>query len=506
MSAQTPPPDRAATHRRCRTVAGVRARPRAGRFAVVVATLALTLVACGAEHAAEHPNVLIITLDTLRADRLETYLQDGRDTTPRLDAFAQECIVFENASSNSSFTPPSHASILTGLYPEEHGLTHWSRTLAEVPTAGEMFNEAGYRTFAITPLRTLFTIGLDKGFAETVELPHEEGDGLLLLADAKQINAAALPWLTNFDDQPSFAWLHYYDAHRVYGRQGPEWAGRYGSHPDTAVGSTEAWYQLDPADRQRLGMDAAKAHYMKDRYDGGVAFLDEQLGALLQRLRDTGVLEQTIVVITADHGEVLDEHFEDWFSHDPHLVEENLHVPLLVRLPDARHAGLRIEAMVQGVDLLPTVLELAGISTAERRFSGLSLAALLADPTDDGSATDDKAVQRRPFIFASRRGREPDGPDANPAVIALSRDRRRMVRSQGHKLVHYVDRDSFSLFALPDETENVMDLKPTIFNEMRDGYMRMISNMELADADGGPGLDPVTLQMLCELGYLADCP
>lgn len=464
-----------------------------------LAALAL-LAACGDPGPSARPSVLVITLDTLRADRLETYLEDGRDVMPRLDAFARECVVFERATANSSFTPPSHASILTGLFPEEHGLTHWSRRLADVPTAASLYGAAGYRTLAVSPLRTLFTIGLDAGFDDAVELPHREGDGLLWLADAAEVNAAALPWIGNLSDRPFFAWLHYYDAHRVYGRQGPEWARRYNDHPDLDVGGTEAWYQLDARDRQRLGIDDDKTRFIKDRYDGGVAFLDEHIGKLLQGLRDSGRLDDMIVVVTADHGEVLDEHGEEWFSHDPHLVQENLHVPLLVRLPGGAHAGRRVDALVQGVDLLPTLLELTGVDAGGASFSGLSLVGLLGDEPDG-----DRVLQGRPFVYASRRGRDATDPGASPDLMALTRDRRRMLRSHGHKLVHYVDRESFALFALPDESRDVLSLKPDVTGQLKDAYLQLMAGMTLPPGDGGATLDPQTREMLCALGYIDDC-
>ena len=463
-------------------------------LAALAAVLALLPTACGpGAPAARRPNVLLITLDTTRADRFAAYGQTGREITPHLDAFAREGVVFEQSFSNSSFTPPSHASILTGRYPSEHGLMHWSDALGPVATAAELFSAAGYRTLAASPLKTLFVVGLSRGFDSAEEFEHTQGDGLMYLADAPTINARVLPALTADDERPFFAWLHYYDAHRVFGRQGEEWAQRYGSHPDPSVGGTEAWYQLDPADRARLGITPAQADFIDDRYDGGLAYLDEQIGVLLDELRAAGVLDDTLVVITADHGEVLHEHDEEWYSHDPYLVEENIRVPLLVRLPGGEHAGTRVPDLVQGVDVLPTLLALTGVDAGGARFSGLDLS-----PTLEGRAL------RRDFVYAERRSRDREGQEGlGIEEVRAERDRRRMLRTATHKLIQAPDRGTTELFAVDDEHRDVSGSSPDVFHGLMGLYTRQLEALQPVDDTGeAGGLDPETEAMLRELGYL----
>ena len=470
-------------------------RPRLALLAAACA-VAAWLPACGPDApSSARPNVLVITLDTTRADRFAAYGQTGREITPHLDAFAAQGVVFEQSFSNSSFTPPSHASILTGRYPSEHGLMHWSDVLGPVDTAAELFAAAGYRTLAATPLKTLYVLGLSRGFDSAEEFEHTQGDGLMYLADAPTINARVLPELTTDDGRPFFAWLHYYDAHRVFGRQGDEWAGRFGSHPDPSVGATEAWYQLDPQDRERLGITPDQARYMADRYDGGLAYLDQQIGALLDALDRAGVLDDTVVVITADHGEVLDEHFEEWYSHDPYLVEENLRVPLLLRLPGGAHAGTRVPDLVQGVDVLPTLLALSGVDAGEARFSGLDLS-----PTLEGRAL------RRDFVYAERRSRDREGePGIDVEAARAERDRRRMVRTATHKLIQASDRGTTEVFAVDDEHRDLSEAAPDVFHGLMGLYTRQLEALRpVGDTGGGSGLDPETEAMLRELGYLKD--
>ncbi|MBM3985397.1 MAG: sulfatase, partial [Planctomycetes bacterium] len=381
-------------------------------------------------------SVLVITLDTVRADRVGAYGY-GRLTTPRLDAFAQGAVLFEQAFATSSFTPPTHASILTGLYPAEHGLLHWNKGLADVPTAADAFAAAGYRTLAVTPLETLLKVGLGRGFQVAQSPAWGQGpEGQLIIAGADEVNAAALAWLKRQRDTPFFAWVHYYDAHRPYGRQGPEWSGRFVEHDRPEVGATEAWYQATPEKRERLGIDAPTARLIEDHYDGGLAFLDDRVGQLLTELEQAGLLEDTVVAILADHGEVFTEHEPEWFAHDPYLYEPNVRIPFLLRLPGGRHAGLHVPDLVSQVDVLPTLLELTGVAPlAGQQFSGESLAPLLQG-----------RPLRRGFVFADRQGNDLSlpRPDAEPPTdeqVRASRARLQMLRSTSRKLLVELDAD-----------------------------------------------------------------
>lgn len=494
---------------------GGRRTPAPGRVptpALLALTLLALLTACGPDGTtppagpATPPHVLVITLDTLRPDRLGCYGYE-RDTSPHLDAFAEQSVLFEQAFSNSSFTPPSHASILTGRFPGEHGLMHWSQTLADVPTAADLFAAAGYRTLAISPLKTLFKIGLSRGFETLLEPPHREGDGLYYLADAETINRDVLPHLTGAatpgDERPVFAWLHYYDAHRVFGRQGREWAQRYNDSHDVAVGDTEQWYQLRAESHKgklpQGALSPADVAFMEDRYDGGLAYLDAQLGRLFERLEATGVLERSIVVITADHGEVFAEHDEEWFSHDPHLVDENVHVPLLIRLPDGAHAGERRDTLVQGVDLLPTLLELAGVDPGSWSGSGLSLV-----PALEGRPL------RRDALFADRMGADwtvspppRNLPEPTPEQIVEERDRKRMVRTASHKLIINMDRGTASLFAVDDEQTNLYGADDDLTRRMTGLYQAQVGRLREVQRESVE-LDPETEAYLRGLGYIGD--
>jgi arylsulfatase A-like enzyme len=471
-------------------------RRRAAPRALVACLAALLAMACSGRPPRELPHVLVVTLDTVRADRLGAYGQTGRRITPRMDALADQSVLFEQAIASSSFTPPTHASMFTGLHPPEHGLMHWNKPLAPVPTAAELFAAAGFRTGAFSPLPTLFKLGLDRGFETAVSPPHHMQGPQILLADADAINEAALPWLLAEDDRPFFAWVHYYDAHRPYGRQGPQWAGRFRDDDDPTVGATERWYQLTPERREALGLTPLQAEMIKDHYDGGLAYLDDRLGRLLDALDEAGLLERTLLVVIADHGEVLDEHEAEWFSHDPWLVEENVRIPFLLRLPGGHRAGLRVGALVGQVDLLPTLLDLAGVEPPgldpRSAFSGESLRPLL-----------DGRPWRRPAVYADRIGDDRTGKQATPEEVAASRDRQRMLRTGSRKLLHYEDRGRIELWALEDEGHDVSDSEPELRRELGQRYGELLQALRLPEQGAaGAALSPEIEEFLRGLGYI----
>lgn len=429
--------------------------------------------------------MLVITLDTVRADRFGVYGAQRAGITPRLDTFAKQCVVFENAFANSSFTPPTHASIFTSLYPAEHGMMWWNRHLADVPTAAEMFSVANYRTLAFTPMVTLFALGLDRGFDQPLDVPHSMRGEQILLADADAINAEVIPALTAQDKRPFFAWVHYYDAHRPYGRQGPEWSGRFRANDNPTVGDNESWYQLTPSKRAELGLTPQQTQLIKDHYDGGLAYLDDRVGHMLDALQSAGVLENTIVVIIADHGEVLDEHDEQWFSHDPYLTDEVIHIPFLLRLPGGRHGGRRVAGLVSQVDVLPTLLELARVAALPGELSGRSLVPLIEGGTSSAS-----------WVYADRVG---------DSRFGLAPDRRYAVRGMERKLVLHEDSKAVELLAVGGaaaESEDLSEREPDRRRELINVLGRWMGSLQKRGADDSGSIAPELMEILIALGYI----
>jgi arylsulfatase A-like enzyme len=340
------------------------------------------------------PNVLLIVLDTVRADRMSLYGY-GRDTTPNLARLARRGVTFTQARSTAPWTLPSHASMMTGLWPHQqsarlHGpLDGKSTTLAQF-LAGHGYATAG---FVANTTYCGAETGLARGFAhyEDHDLSPQGilctsalgrrllWDGLVtaglwlghdlratLRKDAARINGDLLAWLETTDKRPFFAFLNYLDAHSPYVL--PAGFDRhFGLAPESDAdrSTLDQWFTLDKTKLSRRDVQLAS-----DAYDDCLAYLDEQLGRLFDALDRNGVLSKTLVIVTADHGEQFGEH--DLYCHASSLYEPEIHVPLLVILPAARHAGRAVTEPVSLRELPATIdgiLEFDGITP----FRGRSL-------------------------------------------------------------------------------------------------------------------------------------
>lgn len=372
-------------------------RARSTALPVLGLGLGATLLFSGCVREPERPNVLLITIDTLRQDRVSCYgVRTG--TTPQLDRLAEESLVFTHCQSPRAKTTPAIASLMSGLYPHEHGVRDLTMPLApDVPVLAEAFHDAGYRTGAIVGNYVLKDelSGLAQGFDMWGEdMPDTQGvppddvpqrtarsltSGALVAlglaaANGDQAAGPARPFVR--DARPWFLWLHYMDPHGQYAPppehdlfESPEervFVDANGNvvHDGPKNTLSRPWlaaYNVPAAAREADGTIAVSA--VRDLYDGEVHYVDAELGRLLDALRTAALLETTVIVVTADHGESLGEH-EYWFEHGRYAYEVTCRVPLLVRLPGdlkGRPSPRRETADVSLVDLGPTLLELAGL-------------------------------------------------------------------------------------------------------------------------------------------------
>ena len=294
----------------------------------VVAALAFPAAATLAAAGSETPrtNLLVITLDTVRADRLGSY-GHPRAATPSLDRLAREGVRFADATSQAPLTGPAHAALFTGVYPARFGLRDNASTPvpADRQTLAEILRASGYRTAAFVSAFVLDrAYGFDQGF-ELFDSRFTRGPNKSVSRTADDVLKAALPWLDEAPaGSPFFAWVHFYDAHAPY----------------------------DPPEPYRTT-------FRDDRYDGEIAYIDHAVGQLIGALEKKGVLDRTLVVAIGDHGESLGEHGEA--DHGLFLYDSVLRIPWLMRLPGRREAGSVVREQVRSVDLLPTVLDLLGV-------------------------------------------------------------------------------------------------------------------------------------------------
>jgi arylsulfatase A-like enzyme/Tfp pilus assembly protein PilF len=307
--------------------------------------------------AAAKPNVILITLDTTRADRMG-FLGSKRGLTPNLDALAAKSAVFTRAYAQAPLTTVSHATLLSGTYPQFHQVVDAGLPLpTDIPYAPQIFHAAGYHTAAFVGSVILDPVngaapGFDRGFDKYDAGFHSRAPGEDRYHSLSRRGGAvvdrALTWIRANSKTPFFAWIHLYDPHAPYDPPQP-FAARFRSEP----------------------------------YDGEIAYSDSALGKLFSQLRVLGLYDNAVIVFAADHGESLGEHGER--GHGVFLYDTTIQVPLLVKAPQTS-AETRIDSRAELADVLPTLLDLSGIATP-KDVQGHSLAALMKEP---GSASADQ--------------------------------------------------------------------------------------------------------------------
>lgn len=327
----------------------------------------------GPRQVPEAPNVLLISVDTLRADHLGCYGYD-RPTSPRLDEFARESVRFAEARAQSSWTKPAMATILTGLYPVTHGAERRANGIApEARTLAERLSAAGYETAMFTTNPTVVEkFGFGRGF-DRFEYVHQLQGRKRRSVDSAAMVQAGVAWLDGraAPERPFFLVVHTLDPHDPYRPQEP-YRSRFAPGVDVASACCFRGGELAALSAEQA---AARRRDSLALYDGEIAQNDASFGRLLDDLRARGLLDRSAVVFTADHGEEFHEH--GGWRHAESLFEEVLRVPLVVRLPKGTAARATVADPADQIDLAPTLLELAGVA-APPEFPGASLLPVIA--------------------------------------------------------------------------------------------------------------------------------
>jgi len=395
---------------------------RRRRYSTAASFLALVALVFGAGCERPPRHLVLVTLDTLRADRLSAYGHD-RQTSPALAALAERGVRFDDAIAQSISTPPSHASILTGKNPPRHGLRKLSgEALApEQTTLAEVLSANGFTTAAfVGAIPLLGNRGLDQGFA----LYEEDFPKGMIERRARKTNERVRGWMASRPPGRLFLWVHYFDPHypylppRSYQMKftGRLFARKGLSYPTNANPETTRESEASPP-------DAAGIAIMKDLYDAEVRYTDDALAELLAMLDAAGILEDAAIAVVADHGESLGEHGY-YFGHWD-VFWENARVPMVLAHPDGRHGGRHVAETVRAIDLMPTLLAWLGIE-APGDLDGVDLSALIEGEGSEGATayteqrqyTRTQAVRTKDWLLMRRDARSGDAPDS---VIRLYR-------------------------------------------------------------------------------------
>ncbi len=466
---------------------------------VAVVCLALTLPQCRRAPSPAKPNVLLLVVDALRADHLGLHGY-SRNTSPRLEEFARRGIVFDRAYAQAPSTFPSTAAMFTGRYPSHTQISseeHWFELSQECTTLAEVLSDTGYQTgfFTANPLHAYDSLvdgerwitGFEQGFQEFFVASDCYNNRIR----AAELNEHAMKWIGGRPPRkPFLACVWYVDPHHPY--EPPEefralFADSYEGDADWHKNMGELWFfpkAIPEEERQHL----------INLYDAEIAYTDACIGSMLDSLDRAGVLSNTLVIVTADHGEAFYEH--GLWGHGMGLYDEFIHVPLVIVPPQARTRDehRRNASIVGHIDLMPTILDYAGVDTELRpqEMRGLSLKPVLTDP--------DAALDRHAIAAEIVLGLKPDGEPATGTSRALITRRFKLIETR--PLDGPITRQLFDLQNDPREERSLAD-DPTLAEQIE--LMSAQLELILGERIRPPGLLPEhehIRKRLRALGYL----
>ncbi len=421
------------------------------------------------------PNVLIVIVDTLRADHLSPY-GSTRDTSPFISHLAQQGVLFENAIAPSSWTLPAHASMLTGLYPHQSRVQQLKDVLSPTtPTLGDALRTRGYRTAAFSANYLLFSKdhGFGHGFSHFEEYDQSIGGilekvplslfileqlsrmttgepwaffGIKNAANADKINQDALNWIGN-GHRPFLVVLNYFDIHQPVLPPEPY----LHMFTNNAKARNQSLYFQEQCDDQlEESCDADRPQFL-DTYDGSIRYVDQSFQRLLAQLNERGMLQNTIVVFTSDHGQELGDH--GLYGHGKSLYRQEIQVPLIFWNPGLVPAAIRVSTPVSTTDIPATILSLAAPDD-KPKLPGQSLAALW-------HSSQPVAGWQEPISeLAGAHWFDKRAPNYNSMARSIVTADRHYIHQQGNELL-------FDWKADPAETNNLCSAQPALCTDLR---------------------------------------
>ncbi len=455
--------------------------------------VACAVLAFGCAPEPERPNLLLITVDTLRADTLDLDTIEG-SRTPRLARLAAEGVAFRRATAPMSLTRPSHFSILTGRYPREHGVVNNQISLpADANPVSRILEQAGYATGGFVAVSLLGRgSGSEQGF-ETFVAPQRE-----LEWRASRVIDAALSWFASLEpDTPFFAWVHLFDPHQPYD---PPADLRAGLDADLLLRHPVlGWQQfLEIAKNSGGQISFEVARHARALYDAEVLAVDREVGRLVDSVDARFGSDETVVIFTADHGECFENGV--WFEHSDCLFEGAVRVPLIVRDPRVFAPGKRVDSLVSNTDVAPTLLRAAGLEIPQ---------AMSVPPLQDPSGTSRREVllqnpfypadvlparQRRQVVIRRVAGESVAPFESGSPKLGLVRGNWKYLRgSRGDEL--------YAVGAPSGREENVAFRNREVRDEMSNALDAALDRFPAASLEAEE-INPELLQSLRALGYV----
>jgi len=457
----------------------------------------LIFASCGIETA--DMNVIMIGLDTTRADHLSSY-GSTKCQTPNLDELARDGIRFDQCVTVAPSTLPSFTSVMSGMYPHTHRVPYNGfRASDNLLLLSELFKEAGYDTAAFIGSYALHSdLNLDQGFDLYEETFDRDVAGRQLQRRADRLNESLFPWLETHKGSKFLLFIQYFDPHLPYDPPLP-----YGHDP--AVSGKPRW---DYANLLRLGHainvnpDARIINLGKHAsrmYAGEIAFLDHQIGRLVEKLDELGLRKKSIIIIWGDHGETLMEHKTELFNHGRNVYQTTIHVPLIFHAPSALPSGKVVKDLVTTIDIAPTICDLTGLSAVEMH-EGQSLMSLIK-PEKEAPGWQPSAA----FVEAQKPVGEMG--EANSRWLNQQKDKC-IILGEWKLVLSPLEKQPWKLFNLradPDESHDVyseqLERNPTLVKNLTDRIHAWMNDLPDADGTDIVGPDAEAKEKLRALGY-----
>jgi arylsulfatase len=482
-------------------------------------------------------NVIFVSIDTLRADHLGCY---GHPfvKTPTLDALAKESVLFEQCVSAAPTTLASHTSMMTGTYPHRHGAFKNGRRVGDDNVMlAEVLKEAGFVTtgfIAAAPLgpKVNFDQGFDDYNARYTWGEHGRGGGVQRRAN--EVTNSVLEWLSQRPEQEAdpqsaesrwFLFVHYFDPHWPYTAPAP-FAGMYRTDSLPVDGSMETIQQArgmlkqgffppnvrnfvkgagltkartphDPVRRNLWEQGLRLAPILDAEYGAEVSFTDHHLGRLFDELRERNRFDNSLIIVTADHGETMHEH-DNVFNHGVSVYETEIHIPLIVRFPQGRFGGQRVSRLISNIDLMPTILELVGLPRHDG-IEGESFAPIIDGPLPPRAPVFAEATQ--PW----------NNPKFHDDPVWPNRGKFQCIRTERHKYMFRIPDQQFRFYDLQSDPgeqtnllENAREYDADIVEDLKERLTRWRDDAHPIQAEDVKAKEHI--EALRSLGYIGGDP